>query len=211
MTHPLPSSSIFISIFSIEIFTLAQLGNDFNGQLHLMPSCLPWLLWFPWNHGHLESRREAKGTNSPCDHYVGMKETLLCVYLLFGEGIQDASEAPWESTSVAAKGLHSSGVTARVSTVGSGFSLLSLAWKRGFQPTDLLAAFMSSTSALRCWLLCPTKYFSRVLGSQCSFCSPLYCLLNLRPIQPGTRSLEGTRELSNMQGSWPSCRGLVHM
>lgn len=156
VTHPLPSSSIFFSIFSI---TLVQLCNAFNGQLHLMPSCLPWPLQFPWNHRHVESEREAKGTNSPWDQYAGTKETLLCVSLWFRAGCLWASLRIYKCCNQRAALQWCDSQSAYCG------QWLQTPQSNPFQPAVVLAAFMSSTSALRYWLLHPTKYFSRVLGS----------------------------------------------
>lgn len=94
-------------------------------------------------------------------------------------------------------------------TVGSGCRLSSLAWEMGFQPAGQLAALCHPP--LRRCLLHPAECSSWELGSCCGFCSLVHFLLDLRSTQPGSRSLEGTQELSEVQAQGLLVVGLGHM
>ena len=77
--HPTPSSSIFI--FSI---TLAQPFIVFNGQLHLMPGCLPTPLRSSWNCGLLEGGGRSRALTAPGPVSGGLGGPVLCVSLIWG-------------------------------------------------------------------------------------------------------------------------------
>lgn len=77
--HPTPSSSIFI--FSI---TLAQPFIVFNGQLHLMPGCLPTPLRSSRNCRLLEGGGRSRTTTAPGPVSGGLGGPVLCVSLIWG-------------------------------------------------------------------------------------------------------------------------------